>query len=82
MDTQGTFDQSASGYQASAAVFVLSTMLSSVQCFNVTETINEEILQTLKFFTDYGQMAAKEASELGTPFQVSFKLSIISYFSW
>jgi hypothetical protein len=78
MDTQGTFDQSASGYQASAAVFILSTMLSSVQCFNVTETINEDILQSLKFFTDYGKMAATEASELGTPFQVSFRIQKIN----
>jgi atlastin len=71
MDTQGTFDKSASGYQASESVFMLSTMLSSVQCFNVTESINEDILQLLKFFIDYGQMASKEAPDLGTPFQVS-----------
>lgn len=71
MDTQGTFDQSASGYQASAAVFALSTILSSVQCYNVTEILSDDVLMPLKFFTDYGKMAATEAPDLGTPFQVS-----------
>lgn len=63
-------DQSASGYQASTAVFALSTLLSSVQCFNVIEAFSEDVLMPLKFFTDYGRIAATEAPDLGTPFQV------------
>jgi hypothetical protein len=70
MDTQGTFDPSAPGYAASTAVFILSTMLSSVQCFNVMETLTDDILNSLKFFTDYGKIASSEAPDLGTPFQV------------
>ncbi|KAI6176238.1 GB1/RHD3-type G domain-containing protein [Aphelenchoides bicaudatus] len=69
MDTQGTFDPSAPGYQASVAVFIMSTMLASVQCFNIVETFSDDILQPLKFFADYGKIAAEEAPELGTPFQ-------------
>ncbi|KAI6207104.1 Atlastin-3 [Aphelenchoides besseyi] len=69
MDTQGTFDPTASGYPASQAVFALSTMLSSVQCFNITETLNDETLLPFQFFTEYGKLAAAEASDLGTPFQ-------------
>ncbi|KAI6234639.1 GB1/RHD3-type G domain-containing protein [Aphelenchoides fujianensis] len=69
MDTQGTFDPSASGYPASAAVFALSTLLSSVQCFNITDTINDETLMPFQFFTEYGKLAAAEAADLGTPFQ-------------
>lgn len=52
MDTQGTFDPSASGYQTSIAVFILSTMLSSVQCFNVADSLTDDVFVPLKFFTE------------------------------
>ncbi|CAD5220250.1 unnamed protein product [Bursaphelenchus okinawaensis] len=69
MDTQGTFDQTSAGYPASTAVFTLSTMLSSCQCFNLHEVITEEAFELFKFFTDYGKIAFDEAEEFGTPFQ-------------
>lgn len=70
MDTQGTFDQTSSGYPASTAVFTLSTMLSSYQCFNLHEGLSEESLELFRFFTEYGKLAFDEAVEFGTPFQV------------
>ncbi|KAL7077122.1 hypothetical protein ACQ4LE_003599 [Meloidogyne hapla] len=51
------------------AILALSTMLSSIQCLNTSETISEELIQMLTFFTDYGRLATKEAKELGKPFQ-------------
>ncbi|CAK5079897.1 unnamed protein product [Meloidogyne enterolobii] len=51
------------------AILALSTMLSSIQCLNSSETISEELIQMLTFFTDYGRLALTEAKELGKPFQ-------------
>lgn len=66
LDTQGTFDSQSSMYDCTT-IFALSTMLSSVQCFNVMRQININDLQNLQLFTDYAQLAANGNSE--TPFQ-------------
>ena len=47
MDTQGAFD-SQSTVKDCATVFALSTMLSSVQVFNITSNIQEDDLQHLQ----------------------------------
>lgn len=66
MDTQGTFD-SQSTVKDCATVFALSTMLSSVQIYNLSQNIQEDDLQHLQLFTEYGRLAKADTG--ATPFQ-------------
>ncbi|ESO07142.1 hypothetical protein HELRODRAFT_98540 [Helobdella robusta] len=66
MDTQGAFD-SQSTVKDCATVFALSTMLSSVQVFNITGNIQEDDLQHLELFTEYGRLALQTYED--KPFQ-------------
>lgn len=66
MDTQGTFD-SESTVRDCATVFALSTMLSSVQIYNVSQNIQEDDLQHLQLFTEYGRLALADSGK--KPFQ-------------
>ncbi|XP_013390421.1 atlastin-2 [Lingula anatina] len=66
MDTQGAFD-SQSTVKDCATVFALSTMLSSVQVFNISSNIQEDDLQHLQLFTEYGRLALADTS--AKPFQ-------------
>ncbi|XP_066994905.1 atlastin-like [Anabrus simplex] len=66
MDTQGAFD-SESTVRDCATVFALSTLLSSVQIFNLLHNIQEDDLQHLQLFTEYGRMALESCSS--KPFQ-------------
>jgi atlastin len=52
MDTQGTFD-SESTVRDNATVFALSTMLSSVQIYNLSQNIEEDDLQHLQVFLSF-----------------------------
>ncbi|KAJ3613462.1 hypothetical protein NHX12_019711 [Muraenolepis orangiensis] len=56
MDTQGTFD-SQSTLRDSATVFALSTMISSMQVYNISQNL----------FTEYGRLAMEETCR--KPFQ-------------
>lgn len=47
LDTQGTFD-SESTVKDCATVFALSTMLSSIQIYNLSQNIQEDDLQHLQ----------------------------------
>ena len=47
MDTQGTFDSN-STVKDNATVFAMSTMLSSVQIYNLSSNIKEDDLQHLQ----------------------------------
>ncbi|XP_063231585.1 atlastin isoform X2 [Bacillus rossius redtenbacheri] len=67
VDTQGAFD-SESTVRDCATVFALSTMVSSVQIYNLLHNIQEDDLQHLQLFTEYGRLALVEDSE-STPFQ-------------
>uniref|UniRef100_A0A670XWG8 Atlastin GTPase 1 n=1 Tax=Pseudonaja textilis TaxID=8673 RepID=A0A670XWG8_PSETE len=50
MDTQGTFD-SQSTLRDSATVFALSTMISSIQVYNLSQNVQEDDLQHLQIKT-------------------------------
>lgn len=67
MDTQGTFDGRHTT-RDSATVFALSTMTSSIQIFNLMLNLQEDNLQFLELFTEYGKLAL-EASPDVKPFQ-------------
>lgn len=66
MDTQGSFD-SESTVRDCATIFALSTMLSSVQIYNLSQNIGEDDLQHLRLFTEYGRLALEDCGD--TPFQ-------------
>ncbi|KAA0717693.1 Atlastin-2 [Triplophysa tibetana] len=66
VDTQGAFD-SQSTIRDCATVFALSTMTSSVQVYNLSQNIQEDDLQHLQLFTEYGRLAMEEIYEI--PFQ-------------
>nr|XP_012144988.1 PREDICTED: atlastin isoform X2 [Megachile rotundata] len=66
MDTQGAFD-SQSTVKDCATVFALSTMLSSVQIYNLSQNIQEDDLQHLQLFTEYGRLALETSGR--KPFQ-------------
>ncbi|XP_076816473.1 uncharacterized protein LOC143462270 [Clavelina lepadiformis] len=64
MDTQGTFDHETS-IKGCSSIFALSTLISSVQIFNIMRQINESHLQHLQLFTEYGKMAKKNSHNQG-----------------
>ncbi|KAG1685705.1 Atlastin-2 [Nymphon striatum] len=66
MDTQGAFD-SESTVKDCATVFALSTMTSSVQVYNISNNVQENDLQHLQLFTEYGKLALEDTRE--KPFQ-------------
>ncbi|XP_055309632.1 atlastin-like [Sitodiplosis mosellana] len=66
LDTQGSFEKKSS-MQDTSAIFALSLMLSSVQCYNIKEQIQEDSLQYLDLFTDYARAALNQTNE--KPFQ-------------
>ncbi|KAL0964544.1 hypothetical protein UPYG_G00325430 [Umbra pygmaea] len=66
VDTQGAFD-SQSTIKDCATVFALSTMTSSVQVYNLSQNIQEDDLQHLQLFTEYGRLAMEEIHQ--KPFQ-------------
>lgn len=59
MDTQGAFDAQ-STVKDCATIFALSTMTSSVQIYNLSQNIQEDDLQQLQLFTEYGRLAMDE----------------------
>lgn len=66
MDTQGTFDSN-STMKDNTTIFALSALLSSVLIYNVSRNLQEDHLQHLQYFTEYGKLAMEEGIE--TPFQ-------------
>ncbi|XP_076441989.1 atlastin-2-like isoform X2 [Babylonia areolata] len=69
MDTQGAFD-SESTVRDCATIFALSTMLSSIQVYNLSQNIQEDDLQHLQLFTEYGRLALEGNDNVSKPFQV------------
>lgn len=66
LDTQGIFD-SRSSVRDYTTIFSLSLMLSSVQCFNLMHNIQEDDLQHIDVFTEYGRLAMAQTNDM--PFQ-------------
>ncbi|KAI4832784.1 hypothetical protein KUCAC02_015732 [Chaenocephalus aceratus] len=66
IDTQGAFD-SQSTIKDCATLFALSTMTSSVMVYNLSQNVQEDDLQHLQLFTEYGRLAMEEVYE--KPFQ-------------
>ncbi|KAL1421941.1 hypothetical protein MTO96_003933 [Rhipicephalus appendiculatus] len=66
MDTQGIFD-GRSTFEESTMIFALSIMTSSVQIYNVMNNVNENDLEHLQYFADYGRLAQK--GNVTKPFQ-------------
>ncbi|XP_062855869.1 atlastin-3 [Trichomycterus rosablanca] len=66
MDTQGAFDHQ-STVKDCATIFALSTMTSSMQIYNLSQNIQEDDLQQLQLFTEYGRLAMDEIFQ--KPFQ-------------
>uniref|UniRef100_A0A3Q3JAR1 GB1/RHD3-type G domain-containing protein n=1 Tax=Monopterus albus TaxID=43700 RepID=A0A3Q3JAR1_MONAL len=66
MDTQGAFDDE-STVKDCATIFALSTMTSSIQIYNLSQNIQEDDLQQLQLFTEYGRLAMDEIFQ--KPFQ-------------
>lgn len=67
MDTQGMFDNKTT-MDVTVQVFGLSTLVSSYQIYNVDKRIQEDNLQHLACFSEYGRMAldGTEEEEEGT----------------
>ncbi|XP_031633228.1 atlastin-like [Contarinia nasturtii] len=63
MDTQGIFD-SRTSLKNNTTIFAISMMLSSVQCCNVMQNIQEDDLQNLELFTEYGRLAMQQTNEI------------------
>lgn len=69
MDTQGIFDNNTSTSD-NVTVFALSNLLSSVQIFNLSDQIQENDLQHLQLFLEYGKLTLnKNENSYGKPFQ-------------
>lgn len=73
MDTQGAFD-SLSTVKDCATIFALSTMISSIQIYNVSQNIQEDDLQHLQLFTEYGRLAMEDNGTF-KPFQVFININ-------
>jgi len=59
IDTQGMFDHETT-MAVTASIFGLSTLISSYQIFNIDKRIQEDHLQQLALFSEYGRIAIKE----------------------
>lgn len=64
MDTQGVFDNE-STVQDCASIFALSNLISSVQIYNLMQQLQEDDLQHLEFFTEFGKLVSEQADETG-----------------
>lgn len=66
MDTQGIFDHESTA-KDNTIIFAISTMLSSRLIYNISRNLQENDLQHLQMFSEYGKIALKQTGM--TPFQ-------------
>lgn len=64
MDTQGVFDND-STLADCAGIFALSNLISSVQMYNLMHQLQEDDLQYLEFFTEFGKLVNDQSKEKG-----------------
>ena len=64
LDTQGLFDNE-TPMGLTSCIFGLSTLMSSYQIYNVSNRIQEDNLQQLALFTEYGRMAVDAQAQAG-----------------
>eukprot|EP00038_Savillea_parva_P026021 m.50836 g.50836 ORF g.50836 m.50836 type:complete len:547 (+) comp7266_c0_seq1:81-1721(+) len=64
VDTQGTFDNHMK-QEMNAIIFALNSLISSIQVYNVTKRISEDVLQNMHLFTRFGEMAYKQQTHAG-----------------
>lgn len=62
LDTQGIFDNRTNTKECTS-IFALSMLLASIQCYNVMQNVQEDDLQSLELFTEFGRLAAEHSSE-------------------
>lgn len=62
IDTQGMFDHETT-MAVTESIFGLSSLISSYQIFNVDKSIQEDHLQKLALFSEYGRLAIKEETK-------------------
>jgi atlastin len=67
MDTQGTFDSNSTVFE-NAFIFALTLLVSSVTVYNIMHNLQEDNLQHLSFFAEYGVLAMDTYHT--SPFQV------------
>jgi len=67
MDTQGTFDSNSTVFE-NAFIFALTLLVSSVTIYNIMHNLQEDNLQHLSFFAEYGVLAIDAYHT--SPFQV------------
>jgi atlastin len=67
MDTQGTFDSNSTVFE-NAFIFALTLLVSSVTVYNIMHNLQEDNLQHLSFFAEYGVLAIDAYHT--SPFQV------------
>ncbi|MFH4976316.1 hypothetical protein AB6A40_003025 [Gnathostoma spinigerum] len=68
MDTQGIFEGE-SPTDMSLTIFYLSTLLSSMQIYNIADVITEDSLLNLLFFVNYGTLFSTEMNSYAPPLQ-------------
>ena len=66
VNSQGSFDKN-STVRDCATIFALSLMTSSVLVYNLFNNIQEDDLQHLHYFTEYGRLALEDSGQI--PFQ-------------
>lgn len=66
MDTQGTFDTE-STLKDNITIFAFSSMIASIQLFNISKRIQENYLNDLQLFNEYGKYVLKNTAY--KPFQ-------------
>lgn len=57
------------GQMLTVSIFGLSTLLSSYEIYNIDKRIQEDNLQHLALFSEYGRVAMKGSLSNKTPFQ-------------
>lgn len=64
MDTQGLWDGS-TGYSLLTSIFGMSSIISSLQIYNLMRTVELDKLDQIKWFTGFGASAMRQCSEAG-----------------